>query len=460
MVHTEEDVRKLSHQLGLSPDAVRAMLDSHGGGGSAPPSASRRSSAAAAPPRKVARVEASPWADFMTGESAAAPPAPAAAATAASAAKSAVAEEADPPPAPRPAEVDLAAAPRTYGPVAPRAPGSGLLCMTGTLDAASVGRSKRPAGYRPQCYDLEAPTVLTPSVFSKRQVQVVAASSSGCHSLCVSDGDVYGWGRNEGGQLGGLPAARCVWTPTLLDGNGRTSPAVACAVGKSHSIVLAADGSGWGAGHNKFGQCAVGSTVETIANWKKMVVQADTPKGENGVPPPDVQLVRAACGENFTVAVDAAGRLYTAGHGEHGCLGAGYTGEHFVAANKLAFATDAKLVRRSRFVTRDNVGTSLGDGDNGETLPRSAEIRIGSVACGKSHVVAVEQSCTEGHPGRVFTWGNGAYGCLGHRVQADEYLPRVVDSLTGPIFKSNGPVSAACGAQCSMIITMTGHLYY
>jgi len=82
------------------------------------------------------------------------------------------------------------------------------------------------------------------------------------------------------------------------------------------------------------------------------------------------------------------------------------------------------------------------------------------VACGKSHVVAVEQSCTEGHPGRVFTWGNGAYGCLGHRVQADEYLPRVVDSLTGPIFKSNGPVSAACGAQCSMIITMTGHLYY
>jgi len=107
--------------------------------------------------------------------------------------------------------------------------------------------------------------------------------------------------------------------------------------------------------------------------------------------------MRAMCGDKLTVAVDSSGWLYTTGHGEHECLSAGYTGEHFVATNKLALETDAKMVRQSRFVMRDNAGTSLGDGDNREILPLSAEIRI------ESHVVAVEQACIEIHPRRVFT---------------------------------------------------------
>lgn len=93
-------------------------------------------------------------------------------------------------------------------------------------------------------------------------------------------------------------------------------------------------------------------------------------------------------------------------------------------------------------------------------VPLTEDIRLSHVACGKYHAVAVEAPSGNEIP-RVFSWGCGDYGCLGHGKQADEYLPRMIGLLsTGHMFDTNFAVTASAGAQCSMILTKRGHVYY
>lgn len=80
-------------------------------------------------------------------------------------------------------------------------PKGGKLAQTGTLDWNSVGRQRKSATDLGPL-DLCSPTLLSPTVFGKVNVAFVAASSSSCHSVAVStEGKVFGWGRNESGQV-------------------------------------------------------------------------------------------------------------------------------------------------------------------------------------------------------------------------------------------------------------------
>ncbi len=206
---------------------------------------------------------------------------------------------------------------------------------------------------------------------------------------------------------------------------------------------------------------------------------------------PKAVLVQVSCGENFAVAIDKEGYLYTTGLSEFGQLGNGQTGEYFVTASKLAFANETKLTRRSVFVRRDATKADSVSANVSATapLPDANDIRIGSVACGKNHTVAIEAArgavgaggaggkaaagdaaataaataaaAAAAAPGkRVFTWGSGAYGCLGHREQKDVHEPRLVQTLSGPLFSCNRPVKASAGSTCSLVVTQQGHVYY
>jgi alpha-tubulin suppressor-like RCC1 family protein len=85
-------------------------------------------------------------------------------------------------------------------------------------------------------------------------------------------------------------------------------------------------------------------------------------------------------------------------------------------------------------------------------------IRIGHIACGKHHTLAVEAASNV--PSRVFSWGCGNYGVLGHGVQADEYFPRVIGVLAVLLPGGEAPTVYA-GAHCSLLKTPTsGHVYY
>jgi alpha-tubulin suppressor-like RCC1 family protein len=142
-----------------------------------------------------------------------------------------------------------------------------------------------------------------------------------------------------------------------------------------------------------------------------------------------------------------------------------------VSAGKLGYSNCAKFVRRSVFVQSesDRDGVSRSMMTNGAmdskgkvkcvTLEDSGSIRLMDVSCGRNHLVAVEAP-SPGHVPRVFTWGCGDYGCLGHGMQADEYHPRLVGAFRGPVFANNHPVSAVAGGNCTLVLTRIGHVYY
>lgn len=160
-----------------------------------------------------------------------------------------------------------------------------------------------------------------------------------------------------------------------------------------------------------------------------------------------------ACGEQFSVALSDQGQIYTTGSSEYGQLGNGETGEFFVTASKLAFANCNVFTLRNQFMERDPTQEFSSD----KLLPIAEDIRFQSIACGKNHTVAVEANYEEDDGEedttrlRVFSWGCGDYGVLGHGIQSDEYKPREIAALGQGIWLPPGPLSASAGTHCSLL---------
>jgi alpha-tubulin suppressor-like RCC1 family protein len=160
--------------------------------------------------------------------------------------------------------------------------------------------------------------------------------------------------------------------------------------------------------------------------------------------------------------LDTEGTLYTTGSSEYGQLANGETGEYFVSANKLAFANCQVFTARRVFVHAPGEKLHTSNEHCKTTpLPDSGTVRLAGIACGKHHGVAVERA-SDGAKPRVFSWGCGNYGCLGHGVQADEYHPRLIGvSTTLPLSAADGEdLLVSAGAHCSLLQTPSGHVYY
>lgn len=91
-----------------------------------------------------------------------------------------------------------------------------------------------------------------------------------------------------------------------------------------------------------------------------------------------------------------------------------------------------------------------------KTVPYEEDIRVRDITCGKHHTLAIEAESEGTTISRIFSWGCGNYGVLGHGVQADEYFPRSIGALQ----KSIGATSVVAGQSCSMLMTEQGHVYY
>ena len=170
------------------------------------------------------------------------------------------------------------------------------------------------------------------------------------------------------------------------------------------------------------------------------------------------ELPQVACGEDFSVALSSEGHVYTTGSAEFGQLGNGQTGESLIAANKIVFANCNVFTRRSTFCHAPAEKLYVNN-DKAKVVPIVGEdIRIQAIACGKHHALAVEADSPEMKP-RVFSWGCGNYGCLGHGLQADEYYPRNIGSLF-QVPTGGGGVKVSAGAHCSLLQCGNGHVYY
>jgi alpha-tubulin suppressor-like RCC1 family protein len=334
-------------------------------------------------------------------------------------------------------------------------PNAGAMLLSGCTDWGN-STSKAPAGLE------EVHRVNVGS-----DVMSLFSSSSSMHefSLLV-DGKVMAMGRNDHGQLGtGDLDTKPLPVPITLPSS---SAVVKIATGRSHTLVLFENGEVWGCGANNFGQLGLG-------NGK--AVAKDVLKFTKVVFPGEEQQIRdITSGHDFSLACTRQGRLYAFGHPEYGVLGQGSDGQYIKdggkgAAVQYSCEYTPKLI--DRFLTKD--------AHNKVTATRtSAQIRIRAVAAGKNHAVCLEdweqsEGDSEAPANRVFTWGWGGYGRLGHNGAQDEFFPREVSafshavpsptdpSVRVPVMPSNRQKQIreiVCGSSFTLAVSDSRNLYY
>ena len=283
------------------------------------------------------------------------------------------------------------------------------------------------------------------------------ACGSGHSAAVAEDGALLVWGRGEQGRLGlGSNTANRL-TPTRVE----VAPIKMVAARYDHTAMVTAAGDLLMCGRGSEGQLGVGDLVTrtTPTLVERALFDGDA-----------VQMV--ACGERHSAALTEASGVYTFGYGGRGRLGHG-DAENQLAPRRVPAAAfnDERVVMvdagSAHTVALSEAGHVYtwghgGDGqlghDNTEDLcaPRLVEPglfggeKVVFVAAGGLHTLAI----TAG--GRLYTWGLGAFGQLGHGDHANRLVPTLVG---GGAFGGSAVLMAACGLFHSLLVTRDGALW-
>ncbi|KAG8663128.1 PH, RCC1 and FYVE domains-containing protein 1 [Manihot esculenta] len=233
-------------------------------------------------------------------------------------------------------------------------------------------------------------------------------------ALVTKQGEIFSWGEESGGRLGhGVDYD--VLHPKLIDALSNVNAEfVAC--GEYHTCVVTLSGDlyTWGDGTHNFGLLGHGNEV---SHW--------VPKRVNG-PLEGIHVSSISCGPWHTAVVSSAGQLFTFGDGTFGVLGHG----------------DRRSV----------------------SIPREVEslkgLRTVRAACGVWHTAAVVEvmvgnsSSSNCSSGKLFTWGDGDKGRLGHGDKEAKLVPTCVAALVETNF-----CRVASGHSLTVALTTSGHVY-
>jgi uncharacterized repeat protein (TIGR02543 family) len=285
-------------------------------------------------------------------------------------------------------------------------------------------------------------------------------------SLAVTtSGRIYAWGLNDYGQLGdGTTTNRT--TPTLISFTGLQSGETIQSVGAGgqHSLAVTTSGRVYGWGNNAFGQLGDGTYLHTTPT---LISFTGLQSGET------IQSVGA--GHYHSLAVTTSGRIYSWGFNNYGQLGDATTtnrttptlisftglqsGETIQSVEAGYFHSIAVTTSGRVYVWGNNAFGQLGDGTTtNQTTPtlisftglQSGET-IQSVEGGLYHSLSVTTS------GRVFAWGEGGAGALGDGTTTNRNRPTLI-SFTG--LQSGETIqSIEGGGQHSLAVTTSGRIY-
>uniref|UniRef100_A0A0R0F000 FYVE-type domain-containing protein n=1 Tax=Glycine max TaxID=3847 RepID=A0A0R0F000_SOYBN len=232
-------------------------------------------------------------------------------------------------------------------------------------------------------------------------------------ALVTKQGEVFSWGEESGGRLGhGVDSD--VPHPKLIESLSNTNiELVACGEYHTCAVTLSGDLYTWGDGTYNYGLLGHGNQV---SHW--------VPKRVNG-PLEGIHVSSISCGPWHTAVVTSSGQLFTFGDGTFGALGHG----------------DRKSV----------------------SLPREIEslkgLRTVQAACGVWHTAAVVEvmvgnsSSSNCSSGKLFTWGDGDKGRLGHGDKESKLVPTCVVTLVEP------NCQVACGHSMTVALSRSGHVY-
>ncbi|XP_038161517.1 probable E3 ubiquitin-protein ligase HERC4 [Cyprinodon tularosa] len=144
-------------------------------------------------------------------------------------------------------------------------------------------------------------------VRSLSSVPVVQIFAGGDHSFALSvSGGVFGWGRNNCGQLG-LGGTKDIFTPTCVSSlNLKKTSDICC--GKDHTAVLTKQGAVFTFGSGQYGQLGHNSLKNEL--HPRLIAELWGTK-----------VIKIACGRYHTLALTDGRKVYSFGCGEQGQLG-------------------------------------------------------------------------------------------------------------------------------------------
>lgn len=155
--------------------------------------------------------------------------------------------------------------------------------------------------------------VATNGVLKGKKVTAIAAGSLHCLALTI-DGRVYAWGNNDSGQLGdGTTNGSRV--PVAVEAGGVLAGKVVTAIsaGSAFSLALTSDGQVFGWGYNEGGALGDGTLTNRL-----VPVAVDLTGAPAGAP-----VTAVSAGANFGLALTAFGRVLAWGDNDQGQLGDG-----------------------------------------------------------------------------------------------------------------------------------------
>ncbi|OXU31335.1 hypothetical protein TSAR_012680, partial [Trichomalopsis sarcophagae] len=180
--------------------------------------------------------------------------------------------------------------------------------------------------------------------------------------------------------------------------------------------------------------------------------------------------IHIAGGSKTLFVVSQEGKLYACGEGTNGRLGLGdnnnvgepkpipFLSQYII--KKVAVHSGGK---HALALTQDGKVFSWGEGEDGKLghgnrvsldKPRLIEAlkskRIRDIACGSGHSAAIASN------GELYTWGLGEYGRLGHGDTTTHLKPKLVEALVG-----QRVIQVACGSRDAqtMALTEDGSVY-
>ncbi|XP_044478884.1 PH, RCC1 and FYVE domains-containing protein 1-like isoform X2 [Mangifera indica] len=265
------------------------------------------------------------------------------------------------------------------------------------------------------CFSVKLDSLLPKALESAVVLDVQNIACGGRHAALVTkQGEIFSWGEESGGRLGhGVDSD--VLHPKLVDSlSNMNIELVACGEYHTCAVTLSGDLYTWGDGTYNFGLLGHGNEV---SHW--------VPKRVNG-PLEGIHVSYISCGPWHTAIVTSSGQLFTFGDGTFGVLGHG-----------------------------DRTSISI---------PREVEslkgLRTVRAACGVWHTAAVVEvmvgnsSSSNCSLGKLFTWGDGDKGRLGHGDKEAKLVPTCVAALVEPNF-----CQVACGHSLTVALTTGGHVY-
>jgi alpha-tubulin suppressor-like RCC1 family protein len=280
-------------------------------------------------------------------------------------------------------------------------------------------------------------------------VTITKVAAGGRHTLAVtSTGQVLSWGYNFHGELGDGNDATKLLPVTVPLPAGTVVTSVAA--GDVDSLAITSTGLLYSWGDNHYGQLGDASTQQS-----NVPVLVKFRKG--------TKVVAAGTSYNYSMALTSGGQVYTWGYDGSGQLGVGdYTASEIPRPVKLPHGTKVAKIANGGYdglaltvggklwAWGDDAFGQLGDGVfKTSLLPKlvkvPAGVKIVAIGAGSEHGIALTST------GSVLTWGRGSWGQLGTGGKANRDVPVKVRLPAGDKI-----TAVSAGGGFSLALTSTG----